>query len=77
MGFNVLTGEINAISARQRECLGFHAQRVTNNSTTILNCWFTPFTRAATVQPYEIGASLLTLTLQPALLVAKSWGARV
>jgi succinate dehydrogenase/fumarate reductase flavoprotein subunit len=79
MGFNVLTGEISAIQCKTAiDCLGFHAQRVTNNSTNNpFNCWFTPFTTGSyLVQPYEIGASIVNADIATrATLLPKSWGA--
>ncbi|MEW6666208.1 MAG: FAD-binding protein [Thermodesulfobacteriota bacterium] len=79
MGFNVLTGEVSAIQCKTAmNCLGFHAQRVTNNSTNNpFNCWFTPFTTGSyLVQPYEIGASIVNVDIaNRATLLPKSWGA--
>jgi succinate dehydrogenase/fumarate reductase flavoprotein subunit len=79
VGFNVLTGEISAIQCKTAvNCLGFHAQRVTNNSTyNPFNCWFTPFTTGSyLVQPYDIGASIVNADIATrATLLPKSWGA--
>jgi succinate dehydrogenase/fumarate reductase flavoprotein subunit len=79
MGFNVLTGEVSAIQCKTAvNALGFHAQRVTNNSTyNPFNCWFTPFTTGSyLVQPYDIGAAIVNADIATrATMLPKSWGA--
>ncbi len=79
MGFDILSGEVSAIQCKAAvNCLGWHAQRVTNNSTyNPFNCWFTPFTTGSyLVQPYEIGASIINADIATrATLLPKGWGA--
>jgi succinate dehydrogenase/fumarate reductase flavoprotein subunit len=79
MGFNVLTGEIAAIQCKTAvNCLGWHAERATNNSTyNPYNCWFSPFTTGSyLVQPYDIGASIVNADIATrATLLPKGWGA--
>jgi succinate dehydrogenase/fumarate reductase flavoprotein subunit len=79
VGFNVLSGEVSAIQCRTAvNSLGFHTQRVTNNSTNNpFNCWFTPFTTGSYfVQPYDIGAAIVNADIAiRSTLLPKSWGA--
>lgn len=79
MGFNVRTGEISAIHCKTAvNCLGWHAQRVTNNSTNnAFNCWFSPFTTGSyLVQAYDVGASIINADISArATLIPKGWGA--
>lgn len=79
VGFNVLSGEIVAIRCKSAvNCLGWHAQRVTNNSShNPFNCWFTPFTTGSYFTlAYEAGASIVNADISPrATMLPKGWGA--
>lgn len=79
MGFDVLTGEVSAIRCKAGiNSLGWHSQRVTNNSTgNPFNCWFTPFTTGSYFSLfYEIGGSVINADISArATMLPKGWGA--
>ncbi|MDL2307115.1 FAD-binding protein [Desulfovibrio sp. OttesenSCG-928-C06] len=78
-GFNILTGEVCVILCKTGiNSLGWHCQRVTNNSTgNPFNCWFTPFTTGSYFTlPYAIGATLINMDISGrATMLPKGWGA--
>lgn len=79
MGFDILTGEVYAVRCRAVvNCLGWHAQRITNNSShNPYNCWFTPFTTGSYFTlSYEIGAPLINSDIATrGTILPKGWGA--